>query len=177
MKLTFALKKLVNSYPITLIFILLLLSSITAIFIQSHVYAMSEKSNTPGCECKPFKCPKSSDQPPSDPNHPDCHAAGKECYCSRAETFIHCYRDIYNRCKGTIQSGCNAGNPCSESDCYDDSGCGGNGCPNNNCGTCQLFELSKDPDVSKCYKSHPFCANTYLGCSYKFSKYVPNYLP
>ena len=147
MKLTSTLKKLVNSYPITLIFILLLLSSITAIFIQSHVYAMSQKDNTPGCNCQQTgTCPTS---PPSD--YLLCNqSASLECSCEHTLPIIYCPNttNIYE-CVG--EKGC--GNPCVPADCPGCPSCGcicsgsgcvimsieaGNSCYYPNCSTCKI---------------------------------------
>jgi len=180
MKLTSTLKKLVNSYPITLIFILLLLSSITAIFIQSHVYAMSQKDNTPGCNCINKDCPKTDFTPPSGPYNPDCAQEGTKCVCRRSEVVYFCAQNQYQVCSGTVVGGCNDGKPCSEKDCtHTPTGCtdSGYGCDFPNCGTCYKGQLDKEG--SKCYKTNQSagCATVYNGCKYKIVGTEDNYLP
>jgi len=135
MKLTSTFKKLVNSYPITLIFILLLLSSITAIFIQSHVYAMSEKSNTPGCDLVPHPCPVGTTEGKK------CSTQKVRCYCM-TKKVVRCLTTYYYTCEGTT-TGCLGSRPCEESDCDFGGGCG-NGSYPKKCGPC--IEYTPTPD-------------------------------
>jgi len=135
MKLTSALKKLVNFYPITLIFILLLLSSITAIFIQSHVYAMSQKDNTPGCNCVDISpCPT---QLPSDF---ELCVLDTECYCKYKGRFrVTCPSGmISQQCYGQKSNGCGGTIPCENSDC---PGCNTCACI---CPGCTVWTIGTD---------------------------------
>ncbi len=136
---------ILKRYPATIISLILLISGITAIFIEGKVYAAGEKSNTPGCECNPIDmCPK---EPPSD--FTECDITTLGCDCRYGETYLlYCPTDTYiYECQGEkVGTGCSE--PCESSDCPDCPTCGclctGSGCV--------LFRVG---DKGRC--SYPVC--------------------
>lgn len=125
----------------TLLALILLCAGIATIFLESKVYAASEKSNnTPGCDCKPVKsCPK-SEGPGAE--HKKCRVTWGKCTCQNTNDLYQCNNDYIAECLGDREDGCGK---CSEDDCNIDSdGCGGEGCYPKNCGPCYKWIADKN---------------------------------
>jgi len=107
----------IKNYPMIIITVIFLLSGIFGILIQSKVYALTEKANTPGCACVEWRC---TTIPPITPN---CYInKEKKCECGFT-SFKQCDYDKESKCT-KIEAGCGR---CRESDCTNPQcrpGCG-----------------------------------------------------
>jgi len=131
----------IKNYPCAIFFAILLLVSISIIFIEAKVYASTEKENKEGCICVEFTCttlPKIK---------PSCYVNfdKNKCECGFKQ-FQVCEHDKEKRCsyiKPT--SGCvGCEETCKESDCVKPK------C-NPGCGNCEIIY------IIGCKGSVPYC--------------------
>ncbi len=149
---------ILKRYPATIISLILLISGITAIFIEGKVYAAGEKSNTPGCKKEYRQCSTYS-TPPDTFYCSDVYSY--ECECTEPSGYMVCPKYIIQICTGEKDVGCDTV-PCESSDCDPPVDI--------NCGTCTLYHLiDRDP-----------CTGNYINncgkCNYS-SATIANYLP
>ncbi len=142
-------KNFIKNYPCTIFFAILLLVSISTIFVEGKVYALSSSnSKAKKCECLPRGCPQ--ELPPETRL---CSMKGNRCYCTIGmdNSWTYCDSPEVQVC--TLTNGCSSCDECSPADCKDDCDIKGCNCftrvvdsykpctkPPVDCGDCRLID-------------------------------------
>ncbi len=142
-------KHFIKRHPITIIFLLFFSLLISTLFIQSKIYALSTKADTPGCKETLISCSKYSSN-----SNINLHCVGVKqepmgCVCAGDSHFFVCPNSVIRRCIGNKWQGCSRV-PCEPKDCDSPT--------SPHCGTCYEYILDKDypctgqaPNCGKCF--------------------------